>query len=101
MSNRSVLRAGGTASVPLVPTIDCGSAEADSASGSGRQSKSRPVKTPSKTVAPLKVLQAFNTWAFKREQPSDPDLMLQIINDARALGEPIPFVLYWGKGPRG
>jgi hypothetical protein len=47
-----------------------------------------------------KILQSFNTWAFKREQPSDPDLMLQVISEAMARGEPIPFVLYWGKGPR-
>jgi len=47
-----------------------------------------------------KVLRSFNTWAFKREQPSDPQLMLRFIADAVAGQEPIPFVLYWGKGPR-
>jgi L-tyrosine isonitrile synthase len=47
-----------------------------------------------------KVLQSFNTWAFKREQPSDPQLMLRTVADAMASGEPISFVLYWGKGPR-
>lgn len=51
-------------------------------------------------VAPEKVMQAFNTWAFKREQPDDPVLMLDIIADAIAGGAPVPFVLYWGKGPR-
>jgi hypothetical protein len=51
-------------------------------------------------VIPEKVLQSFNTWAFKREQPADPQLMLQIISESIALGTPIPFVLYWGKGPR-
>src|SRR5438874_1792471 len=51
-------------------------------------------------VSPDKVLQAFNTWAFKREQPSDPDLMRQIISKSMSVGAPIPFVLYWGKGPR-
>ena len=25
------------------------------------------------------ILRSFNTWAYKREQPSDPQLMLQII----------------------
>jgi hypothetical protein len=49
---------------------------------------------------PLAVLRAFNTWAFKREQPSDPQLMLKIISDSIAIGAAIPFVLYWGKGPR-
>jgi len=47
-----------------------------------------------------KVLRGFNTWAFKREQPSDPQLMLRLIEGAVAKGEPIEFVLYWGKGPR-
>src|SRR6266542_6152940 len=49
---------------------------------------------------PSKVLRAFNTWAFKREQPADPHLLLQIVSDSIALGTPISFVLYWGKGPR-
>ncbi len=47
-----------------------------------------------------KVLRAFNTWSFKREQPSDPQLMLRVIADAIAAKAAIPFVLYWGKGPR-
>jgi len=47
-----------------------------------------------------KVLQGFNTWAFKREQPDNPQLMVQIISEAIERGEPVPFVLYWGKGPR-
>jgi hypothetical protein len=51
-------------------------------------------------VAPEKILSSFNTWAFKREQPADPQLMLQFISEAISLGEPVPFVLYWGKGPR-
>lgn len=46
------------------------------------------------------VLRSFNTWAFKREQPSDPQLMLRFIAEAIAAQEPIRFVLYWGKGPR-
>lgn len=51
-------------------------------------------------VLPDKVLQSFNTWAFKREQPADPSLMLRTISESIALAEPLPFVLYWGKGPR-
>ncbi len=46
------------------------------------------------------VLRAFNTWSFKREQPSDSQLMLRTITDAIAAQEPLRFVLYWGKGPR-
>ena len=49
---------------------------------------------------PAKVLSAFNTWAFKREQPTDPQLMQQLIAEAMAVGAPISFILYWGKGPR-
>jgi hypothetical protein len=66
----------------------------------------RPVTKPSHPtrpkgkVTPEKVLHAFNTWAFKREQPDDALIMLQVISRSMALGEPIPFVLYWGKGPR-
>jgi L-tyrosine isonitrile synthase len=52
------------------------------------------------SVASDAVLRTFNTWAFKREQPSDPALMLRFVTYAMAVGEPISFVLYWGKGPR-
>jgi hypothetical protein len=47
-----------------------------------------------------RILQTFNTWAFKREQPSDPKLMLAFVLRALERDEPIRFVLYWGKGPR-
>ena len=53
-----------------------------------------------KPVAPEKVLQAFNTWAFKREQPDSPQSMLAAVADAVRPARPVPFVLYWGKGPR-
>jgi hypothetical protein len=52
------------------------------------------------TVSAETVLRSFNTWAFKREQPADPQLMLRIISELMALEEPVSFVLYWGKGPR-
>jgi hypothetical protein len=51
-------------------------------------------------VAPEKVLQAFNTWAFKREQPDSVASLQETIADALQLARPLPFVLYWGKGPR-
>lgn len=47
-----------------------------------------------------KILKSFNTWSFKREQPSDTELMLEFIADAEQKRKPIPFVLYWGKGLR-
>jgi hypothetical protein len=49
---------------------------------------------------PEQVLRAFNTWAFKREQPSDPQLLLQFVARAVAHHQPIPMLFYWGKGPR-
>ena len=62
----------------------------------GRPALLRPHKAP----APEKILQAFNTWAFKREQPDNPQTMLQVVAEATWLARPVPFVLYWGKGPR-
>lgn len=47
-----------------------------------------------------KVLRSFNTWSFKREQPENPHLLLQVVTTAVAHAEPLRFVLYWGKGPR-
>jgi hypothetical protein len=52
------------------------------------------------SVPPQKILQAFNTWAFKREQPTEPLWLQETVASAIARNEPIPFVLYWGKGPR-
>jgi hypothetical protein len=53
-----------------------------------------------KKVAAEKILQSFNTWAFKREQPDNPLLMQQLIAQAAQSNKPISFVLYWGKGPK-
>ncbi len=46
------------------------------------------------------VLKAFNTWAYKREQPSCADRLRDVVVGAVTKDVPIPFVLYWGKGPR-
>lgn len=46
------------------------------------------------------ILKAFNTWAFKREQPSDLRLLREFIVRAERQEEPLSFVAYWGKGPR-
>jgi L-tyrosine isonitrile synthase len=71
------------------------------APNSGRPGKNgSPQILSHAAVAAAKVLRSFNTWAFKREQPADPHLMLQFISAAIALEAPIRFVLYWGKGPR-
>jgi L-tyrosine isonitrile synthase len=70
------------------------------ASAATRPFKEPPGPTPESLAQAENVLRAFNTWAFKREQPSDPQLMLQFIAEAVAAKQAIPFVLYWGKGPR-
>ena len=46
------------------------------------------------------VLKAFNTWAFKREQPSDISLLRSFVSRAVRQEEPVSFIAYWGKGPR-
>ncbi len=58
-----------------------------------RQSSKRP---PTLEV----ILGAFNTWAYKREQPSNIKLLTATVAHALAERHPIQFVLYWGKGPR-
>ena len=52
------------------------------------------------SVTPEQILRSFNTRAFKREKPDNPELMLEFIAQAYARGAPIPFVQYWGKGLR-
>lgn len=61
------------------------------------------IADPSAGTQPIcaeRVLQAFNTWAFKRQQPTEPQLLLATIRAAVARLQPLQFVLYWGKGPR-
>lgn len=66
-----------------------------------RSSEFRPSDIRQVSAATTKkVVQAFNTWAFKREQPSDQELLSLIVSEAIEKKEPVPFVLYWGKGPR-
>jgi L-tyrosine isonitrile synthase len=70
------------------------------APGAGKSFKEHRAADAGIQAQAEKVLRAFNTWSFKREQPSDPQLMLRFITDAIATQAAIPFVLYWGKGPR-
>lgn len=58
------------------------------------------VATKPTAATPERVLAAFNTWAFKRQQPTEPELMAATVAAAVAANEPVAFVLYWGKGPR-
>lgn len=63
----------------------------------------RPLPSDSATHAQtsaMKVVQAFNTWAFKREQPSDIAHLERVVAAAIDRATPVEFVLYWGKGPR-
>ena len=70
-------------------------------SQSGRPAKNRlRGHSANRKVTAETLLRSFNTWAFKREQPADPQLMLRIISESIALREPVSFILYWGKGPR-
>jgi len=47
-----------------------------------------------------KILASFNTWNFKREQPKNSERTIEVINKSISQKEPIPFVLYWGKGEK-
>jgi hypothetical protein len=51
-------------------------------------------------ITPERILAAFNVRTFRREPPGDEQLMLQFIARAIAFNEPVPFIMYWGKGPR-
>jgi hypothetical protein len=66
------------------------------------QRADKPSRSPQQRrfITPKRVLDCFNTRAFKREQPDNPELMLEVIARSMARNEPIPFILYWGKGPR-
>lgn len=48
----------------------------------------------------MEIVKSFNTWAFKREQPSSLPLMHAAVANRVSRGLPVSFVLYWGKGPR-
>ena len=57
-------------------------------------------KNRAKAVDVAKVITAFNTWSFKREQPSDARLLAAQVQKHIDRGMPVEFILYWGKGPR-
>jgi hypothetical protein len=47
-----------------------------------------------------RLIAAFNTWAFKRQQPTNPERIVELAHNAIATETALAFVLYWGKGPR-
>jgi hypothetical protein len=111
MQEHDLLLAGDPASIELSRERTLGNAQADcetcwgdggiATPGARSWRKQRPTHIPSRKKTPAeKVMQSFNTWAFKREQPSDPQLMLEVIAHAIRRSEPLSFALYWGKGPR-
>lgn len=65
-----------------------------------REERGRSLKKSPSGEAVGKIVQSFNTWAFKREQPSDLALLTRFVGRAVMRREPVSFVLYWGKGPR-
>ena len=46
------------------------------------------------------LVQSFNSWAFKREQPDSAEKLRRIAVLAVEKAAPLGFVLYWGRGPR-
>src|SRR5262249_47349974 len=60
----------------------------------------QPLENPALKASAELILRALNTWAFKREQPSVPKLLLLVISEAVVRKAPLPFLFYWGKGPR-
>jgi len=59
-----------------------------------------PSRFPKPPVTAEQILKSFNTRSFKREQPDHPERMLQVIADSIAAHQPVPFIMYWGKGLR-
>lgn len=46
------------------------------------------------------ILDTFNTWKYKREQPNTEEKINQLILKQITENKPISFVMYWGKGDR-
>ena len=67
---------------------------------SGQNDSSASVAPTAFDRKAAEVLRSFNTWAFKREQPTEPELLAQVVALRLWQEAPISFVLYWGKGPR-
>lgn len=47
-----------------------------------------------------KILDSFNTWKFKKEQPNTEEKLTESILQSIRKKQPIKFVMYWGKGDR-
>ncbi|MCL5411058.1 MAG: asparagine synthase-related protein [Patescibacteria group bacterium] len=64
-----------------------------------RRTAVNKVNTLDKSLS-QKVIEQFNTWSFKREQPNDEEGIERVVEEAVGKNTPIPFVLYWGKGEK-
>jgi L-tyrosine isonitrile synthase len=65
-----------------------------------QQARKQQPKQPTQRVDAGRIIASFNTWAFKREQPSDAAMLHSIVAAAVDSAQPLQFALYWGKGPR-
>lgn len=45
-----------------------------------------------------KIIESFDTWKFKREQPFNYEKLKQVVQATVDSSKPIKFVTYWGKG---
>ncbi len=68
----------------------------DGGSGKAKPPRGRP---PERSGADA-LVQSFNSWAFKREQPDDLEKLNRVARAAIEREAPLAFVLYWGRGPR-
>jgi L-tyrosine isonitrile synthase len=65
-----------------------------------KQERNRGISGVAAELASTRLVQSFNTWAFKRQQPSNLGLLRARALTAVTQRTPLEFVLYWGKGPR-
>jgi L-tyrosine isonitrile synthase len=67
----------------------------DRASGEAKRARRPPEGSGAEAL-----VQSFNSWAFKREQPENLEKLKLVAGAAIERDSPLEFVLYWGRGPR-
>jgi L-tyrosine isonitrile synthase len=87
-------------SARVLPAVDSIVPRPQSQRDQSAARQARVARFPQPRPQPDRVLRSFNTRAIKREQPDDPDQMLRFIAEAMSRNQPVPFAMYWGKGPR-
>jgi L-tyrosine isonitrile synthase len=65
-----------------------------------RRDSARSSPPPAPASQAEAIVQAFNSWAFKREQPDSAEKLKRLALLAIEQAAPLGFVLYWGRGPR-